>query len=601
VRRNNHLATITRRELLALASAAASPPFVASAQSGMATRGVKAPARVKPSGLPFNAHFTDIAEAAGLHMPIVFGGVERNDYIIEAMGAGIAFLDYDNDGWLDILVLSGSRFQNAPDTATNRLYRNNRNGTFADVTKQAGLERRGWAFGVTVADYDNDGFDDIFITYWGQNVLYKNNGDGTFTDVTQAAGLTQSGALRWGTGCTWLDYDRDGHLDLFISNYLVFDPEAIPPAGKDPNCNWKGIPVNCGPRGLKPERGILYHNNGDGTFTDVTKKAGISGVLPGFGLTAVAADFNNDGWTDIYVACDSTPSLLFRNKHDGTFVEEGLDRGVALNDDGQEQAGMGLGVGDFDCDGSLDILKTHFTEDTAALYRNDGRGNFRDVTLRSGLAVETRFVSWGAGIVDLDNNGLPDLFWVCGSVYPEVEKKYPQYPHRMPRVIFRNLGAGRFEELMDEGGPGIAALHSSRGVAFGDFDNDGDMDILIMNQNEPPSLLRNDVSGNDNWLKVKLTGVKSNRSAIGARVIAKYGARMHAQPVTAQSSYLSAGDRRLHYGLGTEKSADLTIYWPNGLVENIPNIAGGQLVCIKEGFGVISSEKFKSTNRANQG
>jgi enediyne biosynthesis protein E4 len=300
--------------------------------------------------------------------------------------------------------------------------------------------------------------------------------------------------------------------------------------------------VNCGPRGLPPETQLLYHNNGDGTFKDVSVASGIAAAKGSYALTAVAADFDNDGWPDIYVACDSTPSLLFRNNHNGTFSEEGLERGVALNEDGLEQAGMGLGIGDYACDGYLDVFKTHFTEDTPALYHNDGKGNFTDVTLRAGLGVETRFISWGAGIVDLDNDGLPDLFWVTGSVYPEVEKKYPEFPHRTPRVIFRNLGGGKFEELIGEGGPGIEELHASRGVAFGDFDNDGDIDILIMNQNEPPSLLRNDVSGDSHWLKVKLVGTKSNRSAIGATVIASYGGKKQAQAVMAQSSYL-VGER----------------------------------------------------------
>jgi len=575
---------MTRRELLALAATNAFG-------QGMATRGVKPMPRGKPSGLPFHARFTDIAAQAGLRDPVIYGGVERNSYIIEPMGCGIAFLDYDNDGWLDIFVLCGTRLEGPPPGASNRLYRNNRNGTFTDVTEKAGLTRTGWAYGVTIGDYNNDGYEDIFVTYWGQNVLYRNNGNGTFTDVTREAGLLAPG-VRWGAGCTFVDYDRDGRLDLFISNYLKFDFQHIPAAGKDANCNWKGIPVNCGPRGLPPETHLLYHNNGDGTFKDVSGPSGIAAARGSYGLTAVAADFDRDGWPDIYVACDSTPSLLFRNNHNGTFSEEGLERGVALNEDGQEQAGMGLGIGDFACDGNLDVFKTHFTEDTPALYRNNGKGNFQDVTIRSGLGVETRFISWGAGIVDLDNDGWPDLFWVTGSVYPEVEKQYPEFPHRTPRVIFRNLGQGRFEELIDQGGPGISEMHASRGVAFGDFDNDGDLDILIMNQNEPPSLLRNDVSGGGHWLKVKLVGTKSNRSAIGATVIAGYGGRKQAQAVTAQSSYLSVNDRRLHFGTGKFTTADLEIRWPSGAQETIPNVAAGQLVTIQEGAGIVKHEVF---------
>jgi hypothetical protein len=369
---------------------------------------------------------------------------------------------------------------------------------------------------------------------------------------------------RWGSGCTWVDYDRDGRLDLFVSNYLVFDPKRVPRTGQDASCNWKGIPVNCGPRGLPPETNLLFHNNGDGTFTDVTERSGIGKARGSYSLTAVAADFDNDGWPDIYVAGDSTPSLLFRNNHDGTFREEGLERGIALNEDGQEQAGMGIAIGDYNLDGLIDIFKTHFTEDTPALYRNTEKGNFFDVTIRAGLGVETRFICWGTGFQDLDNDGWPDILVATGSVYPEMEKKLPEYPHKTPRFIFRNLGGGSFEQLIEAAGPALSSVHASRGMAFGDFDNDGDMDVLIMNQNEPPSLLRNDITGNNHWLKVKLEGVKSNRSAIGARVTCSYGGKKQAQEVLGQSSYLSVSDRRPHFGLGPADVADLDIRWPNG-------------------------------------
>ncbi|MDR3718896.1 MAG: CRTAC1 family protein [Bryobacteraceae bacterium] len=558
----------------------------------MASRGVRPMPRGKASGLPFNAHFTDVAHQSGVVKPVVYGPPGRMDYILEAMGCGIAFLDYDNDGWLDIFVLSGTRKEGAVPGASNRLYKNNRDGTFTDVTERAGLLRQGWAYGVTVADYNNDGFEDIFISCFGKNVLYRNNGNGTFTDVTQAAGLLDAGD-RFTTGCSWVDYDRDGWLDLFVSHYVVFDFKTIPPTGKDPACNFKGIPVNCGPRGLQPERSSLYHNNGDGTFTEVTSRTGISKANPSYGLTVVAADFDGDGWQDVYVASDSKASQFFHNKHDGTFAEEGLERGVALNDDGAEQAGMGLGIGDFGLDGTLGVLKTHFTEDTPALYRNDGKGNFQDMTLRAGLGVETRYVSWGAGIQDFDNDGWPDIFWVTGSVYPEVEKTHPEYAFRTPRVLFRNLGRGQFEELTDLAGPAIGELHASRGVAFGDFDNDGDVDILIMNIDEPPSLLRNDVTGNNHWLKVFLKGTKSNRSAIGATVIASYGGKRQAQAVMAQSGYLSVNDRRLHFGLGESQTADLTIAWPSGARESYSHLAADRLYTIKEGSGVEKSEEFK--------
>jgi len=562
----------------------------------MASRDVKPIPRSRPSGLPFYAHFVNVAREAGLRAPVVYGGVDTKTYILETMGCGAAFLDYDNDGWLDIVLLTGRRLEATPKEAIIRLYRNNRDGTFTDVTEKSGLGRSVWACGITVGDYDNDGFDDLFITCWGQNILFHNNGNGTFTDVTEKAGLLHPG-VRYGTGCTWIDYDRDGNLDLFISHYLVFDFAKIPAAGKDPNCNWKGLKLHCGPRGLPQQGPQLYHNNGDGTFTDVTAKAGLSFEKPGYGLTAVAADFDGDGWPDILLACDSTPSLFLKNNHDGTFTEQGLERGVALNEDGQEQAGMGLGVGDFNTDGYLDIFKTHFVDDTPGLYQNNGKGYFRDVTARSGLGVETRFVCWGAGIADLDNDGSPDLFYATGMIFPEVERQLPQYPNDTPSVVFRNLGGGKFEEMVDGAGPGISERHCSRGVAFGDFDNDGDLDILIVNLNEPPSLLRNDSADNHHWLKVLLIGKTSNRSAIGAQVIATYGGRKQAQAVLAQSSYLSVNDRRLHYGLGEAVSADLLIQWPNGNHENVAGVAADELVVIQEGSGVIRTEKFRPRPR----
>lgn len=570
--------------------ALALPVGKASAQ-GVSTRGVKPQARGKFSGIPFKARYVDVAEQAGLRAPLIYGPADHKDYILETVGCGCAFIDYDNDGWLDVFILSGTRLENPPAGASNRLYHNNRDGTFTDVTEKAGLARTGWASSVCIGDYNNDGFDDLFITYWGQNVLYKNNGNGTFTDVTKEAGLSFEGK-RWGSGCTFIDFDRDGHLDLFVANYLEFDFARIPKPGENPNCNWKGIPVNCGPRGLPPGRNWLYRNNGDGTFTDVSDKSGIAKAKGSYCMTAVAADFDNDGWPDIYVACDSTPSFLMKNNHDGTFTDVGLESGVALNEDGMEQAGMGLGIGDYNLDGSLDILKTHFADDTAVLYRNDGKGNFEDVTNSSGLGVETRFISWGAGMYDLDNDGNPDLFWVTGSVYPEIEPKLPSYPFKSPRIVFRNLGDGKFEELLDQAGPGIAAQHASRGCAFGDFDNDGDIDILVMNLDEPPSLLRNDVTGDHHWLKVKLIGTKCNRSAIGARVTAHYGGKKQAQEVLSQASFYSANDLRLHFGLGAATKADLEIRWPNGGIEKVTAVDANQLVTVQEGSGVTKKERF---------
>jgi enediyne biosynthesis protein E4 len=556
---------------------------------GITTRNVKPLPRGKPSGIPFLAHFTDVAAQAGLTAPVIYGGLKQKNYIVETVGCGVAFLDYDNDGWLDIFVLCGTRMDQPVPNSSNRLYKNNRDGTFSDVTEKAGLLRTGWASGVTVGDYNNDGYEDIFITYYGQNVLYSNNGDGTFTDVTRQAGLLYEGNTRWGSGCTFLDYDRDGQLDLFVANYVDLHLERLPKPGANPYCNFKGVAVNCGPRGLAMPRNYLYRNQGDGTFRDVSQESGIAKAQRTYAMTSVAADFYNSGWTDIYVASDSTPSLLFRNQRNGTFSEDGAEQGIAFSVDGAEQAGMGVAVGDYNLDGRLDIFKTHFSDDTNVLYRNDGAGGYSDVTIASGFGVETRYICWGTGFADFDNDGWPDLAVVTGSVYPEVEAEFPEYPLKTPRFIFRNLGNGKFEELIEEAGPGIAALHCSRGCAFGDFDNDGDVDMVIVNLNEPPSLLRNDLTGDRKWLKVLLVGTKSNRSAIGSRVLAKYGGRVQAQTVMAQSSFYSVNDRRLHFGLGSNIHADLEVHWTNGLIERFPGVEANQLVTIKEGSGLSRS------------
>jgi hypothetical protein len=383
-----------------------------------------------------------------------------------------------------------------------------------------------------------------------------------------------------------------------VANYLEFDVRKTPKPGENPFCTWKGIPVNCGPRGLTPSRQRLYRNTGKGTFVDASSESGVAKASGRYAMTTVAADFDNDGWPDIYVACDSTPSFLFMNNRDGTFREEGIERGAALSEDGVEQAGMGAAVGDVNLDGSLDIFKTHFADDTNVLYRNNGKGMFDDVTIRAGLGVETRYIAWGCGIADLDNDGLPDLLAVTGSVYPQVEKKLPAYPYRTPRIVFRNLGGGKFEELIEEAGSGIGAAHSSRGCAFGDFDNDGDIDVLVMNVNEPPSVLRNDLSGNRNWIKVFLIGTKSNRSAIGSRVMVRYGDRQQVQEVMAQGSFYSVNDRRLHFGLGDVANADVSVRWLGGATETFNKVPANYLIVIKEGAGIVRREAFSSRNAA---
>jgi len=540
---------------------------------------------------PFS-RFTDVAHSAGLTAAMFYGTPQAVTYITEEMGGGCAFFDYDNDGWMDIFILGGRRLDDIPAGASNRLYKNNRDGTFTDVTQKAGLWDAGWAVGVCVGDYDNDGYEDLFVTYYGRNKLYHNNGDGTFSDVTAKAGLLQEGT-HFGSGCTFFDFNRDGLLDLFVANYVDIDlAHASKPSLDIANCNYEGVAVACGPGGLKAPQHCLYRNNGDGTFTDVSKESGIASIRGSYGLTAVSFDADGDGWPDLFVACDTTPSLLLLNNHDGTFREEGLMRGVAISSDGQSMSGMGVGVGDYRLEGRLDICKTHFQQQPTGLYRNNGRGEFEDEAMTAGIAGARQYVSWGAGIVDLDNDGYPDIFWVTGNVYAEIEKINPKFPYKGPRILFRNKGDGTFERLQDEAGPAINSRHVSRGCAFGDFDNDGDLDIVVMNQNEPPSLLRNDAPQGNHWIKVRLEGTKSNRSAIGARVLVLYGKKVQAQGVLSQSSYVSSNDPRLHFGLGAETRADIAVQWPSGAVEKFPAQPVDRLVTILEGKGIVPGRGF---------
>src|SRR6185436_5200850 len=489
-------------------------------------------------------------------------------------------------------VLSGTRLQEGSRATQtfadgkaplSRLYRNNHDGTFSDATSRAGLNVSGWASGVCAGDYDNDGWLDLFLTYYGQNVLYRNRGDGRFEDVTSRAGLP-AGGTRWGSGCAFVDYDRDGRADLFVANYLRFDLGAAAEVGQGPNCLWKGIPVNCGPRGLPTDTNLLFHNEGNGAFRDVSAASGVARVTGRYPMTAAAADLDGDGWVDIYVACDSTASILYRNNRDGTFTDTAVESGVAYSENGAQQAGMGVAVGDYNTDGLLDLVKTHFADDIPALYRNLGKGLFEDVAVAAGIGVMNRYVEWGAGMPDLDNDGRPDLVYVTGNVYPEVEALLAQYPHRGPRVIFRNVDGARFEPATLVSGTGPVTPHSSRGTAFGDFDNDGDVDILVFNMNEPPSLLRNDYAGPNRWLEVKLEGTSSNRAALGALVRVTVSGRTEAQAVLSQASYYSHNDLRLHFGLGAAASAEtIEVRWPNGRVETLKDVRGGRVVTIKEG------------------
>lgn len=535
---------------------------------------------------------TDVAERAGLRHASVYGGVDRKRFIIETNGAGVALLDYDRDGWLDALVLSGTRLSEgerreaaftAGEAPSNRLYRNRGDGSFADVTDRVGLRHTGWASGVCAGDYDGDGWLDIYVTYYGRNVLYRNERGARFEDATSAARLPAE-HVRWGSGCTFVDYDRDGRLDLFVANYLRFDLQTASEPGKGPNCLWKGVPVNCGPKGLPTDTNLLFRNRGDGSFEDVSAASGVARVTGRYPMTASAADLNGDGWTDIYVASDSTAAILYRNNRDGTFTDAALESGAAYNEQGSPQAGMGLAVGDFNSDGSFDLLKTHFADDIPALYRGSRNGLFEDVATLAGLGVQNRHVEWGAGLPDLDNDGRPDILYVTGNVYPEVERVLPQYPHRGPRIVYRNVDGERFEDVSAASGPGATTPRSSRGAAFGDVDNDGDVDVLVMNMNEPPSLLRNEYGGPNRWILVQLEGAKTNRHGIGATVLVTTGDRTQAQAVLSQSSYYSHNDLRLHFGLGARDTVDrLEVRWPSGVVDVLRNVKGGHVTRVREG------------------
>ena len=560
-------------------------------------------------GTPLGVRFLDVVKGSGLDLETTYGGVGKNKYLLETTGCGLAFYDYDNDGWLDVFFVNGWRLEGFPKGHEPhcRLFKNNRDGTFTDVTKGSGLEHRtGWGQACCVGDYDNDGNDDLFITYYGQNVLYHNNGNGTFTDVTERAGLIQPGPkTRWNSGCTWVDYDRDGHLDLFVANYVDFDLKTAPLPEEGP-CTYKGIVVACGPPGLLGGKNILYHNNGDGTFTDVSEKAGMWNAIGTYGLSVAASDLDNDGWPDIYVANDSAPATLYLNQKDGTFKDVAIENGAALSAEAKPQAGMGVSIGDYNRDGNFDIVKTNFAGDTDSLYTNLGDGVFEDRTYPSGLGVNTRLLGWGVGFFDMDNDGWLDILMSNGHVYPEVDKSKADLKYAEHKYLYRNLRNGRFEEVTSQGGPGIVESAPARGCAFGDYDNDGDLDIAVNCVNAIPQLLRCDSTLNRNWIKIRLVGVKSNRTGIGTRVIVTAKTLPNAEKPLVQmdelrsgGSYYSQNDMRMHFGLEQPTKVDsVEIRWLSGQVDQVKDLDVNRLYVIQEGGKILKAEELKPATKS---
>jgi enediyne biosynthesis protein E4 len=518
------------------------------------------------------ADFANVAKQAGLTDVFPNGGNESKQWIVETTGSGVAWIDYDNDGLLDAFLVSGPG-------APSRLYRNQGGNKFTDVTAQALPKLEGWGQGVCAGDVDNDGYTDLFVTYWGQNHLLRNVQGKSFEDTTRAAGLQQP-RRRYNTGCAFLDYDRDGDLDLYVSNYLKFDFDTTPKPGDNPYCYYRNVPTACGPRGLPFDRNILYRNDG-GKFTDVSEASGIAAPDRHYALGVVTGDFNADGYTDLYVACDRTPSILYINQKDGTFEDEALFRGAALDEDGQALSGMGVAAADFDGDGSIDIFRTNFSDERSTLYRNRGKGDFDEATVSAGMGANTRYVGWGVGFVDYDNDGRDDVLLVNGHVFPEVDRLPGDIRYRERAILYHNDGSGKFADVSETSGAGILELHAARGAAFGDADNDGRVDVLVNNQNEAPSLFTpREATGN--WIVLRLEGSKSNRSAIGAKVRLTADGKSQLAEVRGGGSYLSQNSLSLRFGLAGAKSAVAEITWPNGQTQRVADLGSNQVHKIRE-------------------
>ncbi|MGI8772937.1 MAG: CRTAC1 family protein [Acidobacteriaceae bacterium] len=544
---------------------------------------------------PGPAWLVDVAPAAGLDMLNVNGGVTTKKYIIETTGSGVAAFDYDNDGWPDIFLVNGTTLatglaaaagqQHGVVPPSSHLYHNNHDGTFTDVTRASGVMATSWGQGVCVGDYDNDGYDDFYVTAYGANRLYHNEHNGTFREVAAEAGVAGNGHA-WGTGCAFVDYDRDGKLDLMIANYVDFDVSTSPKPGQGVMCIWKGTPVMCGPRGLASTPNIIYHNLGGGKFADVSKASGIEKTYGHFCFSVTTLDYNEDGWPDIYVACDSTPSILYRNNKDGTFTDVAAEAGVAFDEDGREQAGMGSTSADYDGDGYLDLFKTNFSDDTSSLYHNNGDGTFTSKIFEAGLGLNTQYLGWGAIFVDLDNDGWPDLLSVNGHVYPEVDTAHLGSNYKEPRLLYWNTRDGKFKDVSAQSGPGATTPESGRGLAVADFWNDGRISAVVNNMSAHPMLLVNQAANQNHWLGLKLKGTTSNRDAIGARVVLAVAGRTLVQEVRSGSSYLSSSDLRLHFGLGAATKINaLQVRWPSGQTEYFEAPGVDRITEITEGSG----------------